>query len=154
MRKLGWLLKLALITAIHLPSPAFAESGIVSTKSAHDAETTVDRLTSILDEKGMRVFTLIDHAAGARSVGLELRPSYVVIFGNPKIGTLLMQCEQQVAIDLPQKALIYQDQAGQVWLSYNDPSYLAARHQLSGCDAVLKKISTALATFARLATQP
>lgn len=152
MIKLTWASKLLFITTL-LPALAVAESGIVNIKSNHSVETTVERLSTILSDKGIRVFASIDHAAGARSAGLEIRPTHVVIFGNPKVGTLLMQCAQQVAIDLPQKALIYQDQAGQVWLSYNDPDYLGKRHQISGCDAVLNKVSKALANFARLATQ-
>ncbi len=78
----------------------------------------------------------------------------LLIFGNPKVGAPLMQCSQTVAIDLPQKALIWQDESGQVWLSYNDPVYLATRHEIDDCKAVLDKVKTALKNFAKAATQP
>jgi len=76
----------------------------------------------------------------------------LIIFGNPKVGTPLMQCTQSVAIDLPQKSLIWEDENGQVWLSYNDPGYLARRHNIENCDEVLNKISNALGNFAKAAT--
>lgn len=97
--------------------PAVAANGVITVKSAHDVSATVEKLLSALQEKGMTVFARIDHAAGAASVNLELRPTQLVIFGNPKVGSLLMQCSQSTAIDLPQKALIWQDVSGQVWLS-------------------------------------
>lgn len=84
----------------------------------------------------MTVFTRIDHSAGAKKVDKELRPTELVIFGNPKVGTPLMQCVQTVAIDLPQKMLIWQDEAGTTWLSYNNPSYLAKRHHIRGIGLV------------------
>ena len=127
---------------------AIAAEGMVSVKSAHSVAKTADRLENILQSKGMKVFTRINHAAGAASVGKELRPTELVIFGNPKVGAPLMQCSQSIAIDLPQKALIWEDADGQVWLSYNDPKYLASRHATEGCDAVLQKVAGALANFA------
>jgi uncharacterized protein (DUF302 family) len=78
----------------------------------------------------------------------------LIIFGNPKVGTPLMQCSQSVAIDLPQKALIWENEAGQVWLSYNDPEYLAKRHGIKGCVEVIKQIQNALSNFAKKATMP
>ena len=78
----------------------------------------------------------------------------LVIFGNPKIGTPLMQCAQSIGMDLPQKAFISEDESGQVWFSYNDPMYLAKRHDVKGCDEVLKKVSNALAKFSAKATAP
>ena len=134
--------------------PALAASGLVTTKSAHDVKTTADRLESILAEKKMTVFIRIDHAAGAQKVGKQLRPTELIIFGNPKVGTPLMQCAQSTAIDLPQKALIWEDEIGEVWLAYNDPAYLVERHGVTGCDPVVKKITTALANFAKAATRP
>jgi uncharacterized protein (DUF302 family) len=102
----------------------------------------------------MTVFMRINHAEGAQKVGKKLRPTELIIFGNPKVGAPLMQCGQSVAIDLPQKALIWQDEAGQVWLSYNDPKYLASRHGIKECGEVIKKIEKALGNFARMATMP
>ncbi len=82
-----------------------------------------------------------------------MRPTELLIFGNPKVGTPLMQCSQSAAIDLPQKALVYEDQEGQVWLTYNDPHYLANRHKITGCDEVIKKIENALKNFSNAATK-
>jgi len=135
-------------------SLAQAATGLVAIKSPHSVAETADRLEAALNAKGMTVFNRIDHAAGAASVGAELRPTQLVIFGNPKVGTPLMQCSQSLGIDLPQKALIWQDAAGQTWLGYNDPQYLAERHQLQGCQEVIDKVAGALNNFARAATQP
>jgi len=135
-------------------SPGFAQDGLVAVKSAHDVVTTADRLENILGEKGMKVFARIDHAAGATSIGKEMRPTELVIFGNPKIGTGLMLCAQSVGIDLPMKALIWQDQNGDTWLGYNDAAYLKGRHAMTGCDPVIEKVSGALANFAAAATAP
>lgn len=131
-----------------------ADNGLISIQSPHDVKTTADRLETALKEKGMTVFIRVDHAEGARTVGMELRPTELVVFGNPKVGTPLMQCSQGVAIDLPQKALIWEDETGQVWLSYNDPHYLVKRHTIEGCDDVVKKIESALSSFAQAATMP
>ena len=125
---------------------------MINVKSAHSVAITADRLENILQAKGMTVFKRVNHAAGAASVGKELRPTELVIFGNPKVGTPLMQCSHSIAIDLPQKALIWEDDGGQVWLSYNDPQFLALRHDTRGCDAVLKKVAGALANFANKAS--
>ncbi len=135
-------------------SVAWADSGMISVKSAHDVATTADRLENVLKEKGMKVFIRIDHAEGAQKVGKTLRPTQLVIFGNPKVGTPLMQCRQSVAIDLPQKALIWEDETGQVWFSYNGPKYLATRHEITSCEEVIKKIEAALMNFAKVATMP
>ena len=133
---------------------AWADSGMISVKSAHDVGTTADRLEKVLKSKGMTVFIRIDHAEGAQKIGETLRPTQLVIFGNPKVGTPMMQCRQSVAIDLPQKALIWEDETGQVWFSYNDPKYLATRHEINACTEVIDKIETALGNFAKAATMP
>ncbi len=143
-----------LIGVIFFASLACADSGMISIKSSHDVKITADRLENNLKAKGMTVFIRINHAEGARKVGKKLRPTELIIFGNPKVGTPLMQCGQSVAIDLPQKALIWEDEAGQVWLSYNDPKYLAKRHGIKGCVDVIKTIETALGNFAKAATMP
>ena len=143
-----------LMAIFFFASVTYADNGIISIKSSHDVKTTVDRLENILREKGMTVFIRINHAEGAQKVGKKLRPTELIIFGNPKVGTPLMQCGQSVAIDLPQKALIWQDEAGQVWLSYNDPKYLASRHSIKECDEIINKIEKALGNFARMATMP
>ena len=100
------------------------------------------------------MFIRINHAEGAQKVGKSLRPTELVIFGNPKIGTPLMQCNRSVGIDLPLKALIWEDNKGTVWYSYNDASYLSQRHGLGECTAVLEKAGKALQNFAAVATQP
>ncbi len=143
-----------LMAMFFFASVTYADNGIISIKSSHDVKTTVDRLDNILREKGMTVFIRINHAEGAQKVGKKLRPTELIIFGNPKVGTPLMQCGQSVGIDLPQKALIWQDKAGQVWLSYNDPKYLASRHSIKECGEIIKKIEKALGNFARMATMP
>ncbi|MEM7209712.1 MAG: DUF302 domain-containing protein [Pseudomonadota bacterium] len=131
---------------------AGSDSGLVNVKSSHDVKTTADRLENVLKSKGMKIFARVDHAAGAASVGNDLRPTELIIFGNPKIGSVLMGCTQSVGIDLPQKALAWEDASGNVWLSYNDPAYLAKRHNISGCEAVLQKVTGALGKFAAKAT--
>ena len=143
-----------LLSIFLLNTAAMADNGMVNIKSVHDVKTTADRLEKILKEKGMTLFNRIDHAAGARKVGSSLQPTELLIFGNPKVGTPLMQCGQTAAIDLPQKALIWQDESGQVWLTYNDPLYVARRHGIDGCKAVLDKVKNALKNFAQAATQP
>jgi uncharacterized protein (DUF302 family) len=135
-------------------SSARAADGMITVKSAHDVATTETRLVKALNRKGMTVFAQVDHDGGAASAGLELRPTRLVLFGNPKAGTPLMQCQQSVAMDLPQKALIWEDADGQAWLSYNSVAYLAKRHGMSGCDAALDKVAGALKAFAKAATAP
>lgn len=135
-------------------SPAHAEKGLIKVKSSSKVPETAARLESLLREKGMTVFTRVDHSGGAKKAGMELNPTILIIFGNPKVGTPFMQCGQSVAIDLPQKALIWEDEEGQVWFGYNDPRYLAERHGIGGCDEVIQKIERALDSFARGATNP
>lgn len=146
----------SLFAAHHLSGHAHNQSGVhglVVVKSNHSVKDTTDKLEAVLKSKGMTVFTRIDHAAGAKKVGKELRPTELVIFGNPKIGTPLMQCAQSVAIDLPQKMLIWQDDKGSTWLGYNDPAHLKKRHNIEGCDPILKKVTGALGKFAAAASK-
>jgi len=144
----------SILAVFFIVSTAVAGDGLISVKSSHDVKVTADRLENILNQKGMTVFIRINHSAGAKKVGKQLRPTELVVFGNPKVGTPLMQCSQSVAIDLPQKALIWQDDRGQAWLTYNDPNYLAQRHGLSECTEVIKKVEKALSNFATAATMP
>jgi uncharacterized protein (DUF302 family) len=143
-----------LILSLSCVTFAIAENGTISVKSAHDVKTTADRLEQELLKKGMTVFTRINHAEDAEKVGKQLPPTELIIFGNPNVGTPLMQCSQSIAIDLPQKALIWKSKDGQVWYTYNDPAYLAKRHQLSDCKDVLKKIRGSLGKLANIATTP
>ena len=144
----------AVIALFICAQPAFADNGLINIKSHHSVKVTADRLEKILKTKGMTVFIRINHAAAARKVGKELRPTELLIFGNPKVGTPLMQCQQSVALDLPQKALIWKDADGQVWLTYNDPEYIARRHGITDCQKIRKKIANALQKFADAATKP
>lgn len=134
--------------------PLAAATGLITVESAFDVATTADRFEKVVKQNGMTVLNRIDHAAAASAVGVSLRPTVLVIFGNPKIGSQLMKCSPTVAIDLPEKALIWQDKHGAVWLSYNNPDYLDNRHGLAGCEQTLSKISKALMTFATAAATP
>lgn len=133
---------------------AVADDGLILVESNHDVATTADRLEMVLKKKGMTVFTRINHTQGARKAGMTIPPTELVIFGNPMVGTPLMKCAPTVAIDLPQKMLIWQGPSGKTWLAYNDPAYLAKRHDISDCDEALKKVTGALAKFAKAATAP
>ena len=142
--------KIALVAfflfTLSIPSAiALAADGVIEVKSEHSAKDTADRLERILAQKGMTIFDRIPHSKSAANVGVELRYTELIIFGNPKVGSPLMKCEQSVAIDLPQKALVWEDSGGQVFISYNDPRYLQKRHAISGCEEVLAKIEKALA---------
>jgi uncharacterized protein (DUF302 family) len=144
----------SLALVLFLVSVSFADNGLVSVKSSHNVKDTTDRLVQALESKGMTVFNRINHAEGAKKVGSTMLPTELVIFGNPKVGTPLMVCSRSVAIDLPQKALIWEDAQGQAWLVYNDPAYLAERHGITDCKEVLQKVAGALKNFAAAATQP
>ncbi|MDJ0872682.1 MAG: DUF302 domain-containing protein [Gammaproteobacteria bacterium] len=149
MQRVVSLLMLCLVT-----TAAHAAEGLVTVRSAHSVDGTMQRLVAALEEKGMRIFARVNHTEGARRVGQKLPPTQLLIFGNPKSGTPLMQCSPSAAIDLPQKALVWEDDDGQVWLGYNAPAYLSRRHRMSGCDKALEKVAKALANFASKATAP
>lgn len=109
-------------------------------------------MESILRDKGMTLFNRIRHSRSAGEVGVELRDTELVVFGNPKGGSPLMKCRQSVAIDLPHKALIWKDDAGNVWISYNDPRYLEKRHAIGGCEPVLSSMEKAVSGIAESAS--
>lgn len=128
------------------------EDGLVTTASNFPFRETLDRLEADLRAKNITVFARIDHAAGAASVAMPLRPTELLIFGNPKAGTPLMQSRQTIGIDLPLKILAWQDAGGKVWLTYNDPRWLARRHQLgSATEASVGALATLLENLARSA---
>ena len=129
---------------------ALAAEGMVTIKSPYGPKETMDRLERALKEKNLTIFARIDHAAGAAKVGKQLKPTEVLIFGNPQGGTPFMECSQTVGIDLPLKALVWEDGSGQVWLGYNDPAYVANRHGVPECPAV-SNLKQALANFAQAA---
>src|SRR6266404_9372066 len=130
-----------------------AAQGLTTLRSSYGPKDTMNRLEAEVRAKGMTVFARIDHAAGARAAGLSLRPTEVLIFGNAKAGTPLMQSVQTVGIDLPLKALVWQDGSGGTWLSYNDPAWLAQRHGVSGeTAAAISTMTAALGAVAKAAT--
>lgn len=131
---------------------ATAQEGVVVVESAHSVSDTMDKLITVLESKGFKIMLRHNHGKGAAGVGLELRDTEVLVFGNPNVGTLLMQCAQSVAIDLPQKMLAWEGEDGKVYLGYNDPMHLKARHSIEGCDPVLEKVAGALGNFAKAAT--
>jgi uncharacterized protein (DUF302 family) len=130
-----------------------AADGLITQRSGFGPEETMRRLEGEVTAKGLTVFAHIDHALGAQSAGLPLRPTDLLIFGNAKGGTPLMQAVQSIGIDLPLKALVWQDEAGVTWLSYNDPAYLAHRHGLDDkTKPVVEALSGALKAIAAKAT--
>jgi uncharacterized protein (DUF302 family) len=127
--------------------------GLTTIPSHFGPEETMNRLEAEIQAHGMNVFTRINHAALAAQAGLPLRPTEVIIFGNPRGGTPLMQANQTIGIDLPLKALVWQDALGKNWLSYNDPAWLAKRHEVSGAGQVVAMMSKALGEIAAKATE-
>jgi uncharacterized protein (DUF302 family) len=128
-----------------------ATDGLVTLSSGFGVKETADRLAAEITARGLSLFARIDHAAGAAAVGLDLRPTEVLIFGNARGGTPLMQASQTIGIDLPLKALVFEDAAGNVWLSYNDPHRLAGRHGLGA--AVTQTTAAMTALLAALAAK-
>lgn len=131
-----------------------AENGLISIQSSVSASTTVDRLLAALAVRKLTVFARVDHAAGAASGGLKLRPTELVIFGNPQGGTALMQDRPTAGIDLPLKALVWEAADGTAWLAYNDPAWIARRHGLGDASAVaVKAMAAMLAAVAQEVTK-
>jgi uncharacterized protein (DUF302 family) len=141
MRIIGLVLLFAL--AIAQPVQA-APEGMVMKQSPYSVKVTLDRLENILKKKGVTIVTRWSHDAGAKRVGMELRPTELLIFGNPKLGTHFFTSAQTAGIDLPMKALAWKDAEGQVWLGYNDPAYIARRHGISDRVEIVKKMTAAL----------
>jgi uncharacterized protein (DUF302 family) len=110
--------------------PSNPDNGIVTLPSHHSVEQTVERLQAALLVKGIKLFALIDHSGEAGRAGMQMPPTKLLIFGNPKAGTPLMIAAPSIAIDLPLKLLVWEDASGKVWISYNDPDYLRTRHHL------------------------
>ncbi|HWE76551.1 MAG TPA: DUF302 domain-containing protein [Stellaceae bacterium] len=127
-----------------------AEHGLVTLASQYTVKETIDRLEAEAKGKGLTIFARIDHAGGATAVGLSLRPTELLVFGNAKGGTPLMQAAQTIGIDLPLKALAWEDATGKVWLSYNDPAWLADRHGIAPqTTPVTQNLSNVLAALGR-----
>ena len=128
--------------------------GLTSIRSSFGPKETMDRLVAEINATGMTVFARIDHAGGAAEVGLKLASTELIIFGNTRAGTPLMQSVQTVGIDLPLKVLVWEDAAGKTWLSYNEPSWIAGRHGVRNAEQVAGKMATALSAMARKAANP
>ncbi|MGO2075105.1 DUF302 domain-containing protein [Pseudoalteromonas sp. AOP31-A2-14] len=144
------LISLSLIL-VCLSFSVIADDGLIKYESNYSVKETADRFESIAESKGLTLFARVDHQKNASGVNLELRPTEVIIFGNPKIGTVLMQCAQNVAIDLPQKVMVSEDANSKVWLSYNSPNYLLKRHDIQGCNKIINKISGVLSQLSKAA---
>jgi uncharacterized protein (DUF302 family) len=134
---------------------AMAADGLITLMSSFGAAETMTRLEAAVRATGLTVFAHIDHAAGAQAIDLPLRPTDLLIFGNAKGGTPLLQAAPTIGIDLPIKMLVWQDAAGQTWVSYNDPAWLAQRHGVApgvAPNGAVDGLSAALASFAKTAT--
>jgi uncharacterized protein (DUF302 family) len=144
----------AISAAAQMEASTMSDDGLVTLACTHAVRETLDRLEVDLRAKSITVFARIDHAAGAASVAMPLRPTELLIFGNPKAGTPLMQANQSIGIDLPLKILGWQDEGGKVWLTYNDPHWLAQRHQLGAAtDASVSALASLLAKLAKAAAE-
>lgn len=139
-----------ILMAITLLTPGLStvvsadENGIVKKQSMYSVKETLDRLENILKAKGIGIAVRWNHSEKAKAIGMELRDTEILIFGNPKMGSPLMMSNQEIGIDLPLKALAYKDASGQVWLAYNDPAYLKHRHGITDKDNIFEKMSAAL----------
>src|SRR5271154_2861206 len=130
-----------------------SDNGLITLATRHPAGETMDRLLAALAARHMTVFARIDHAAGAKAAGLSLRPTELLIFGNAQGGTPLMQALQTTGIDLPLKALVFEDAVGKVWLSYNEPAWIAQRHgNAASVSEVTGRLAGALAMLTKAAT--
>lgn len=133
-----------LILILLYSSVALATDGLITKKSAHTVAVTIDRLENLLKKKGITIVTRWSHNKGAEKVGIPLRPTELLIFGNPKLGTHFFTSNQTAGIDLPLKAIAWEDEKGNVWLSYNDPAYIAKRHNINDRDEIKAKMTAAL----------
>jgi uncharacterized protein (DUF302 family) len=136
-----------------ISTKVWCADGMVALKSPFDPVQTMDRLVHTVEQHGLTVFARIDHSAGAAKAGLSLRPTELLIFGNPARGTALMLCAQTMGIELPLKALVWRDEAGQVWLGYNDPRSQIQRHGVQNCTAA-QEIEKALGVITSQALAP
>ncbi len=134
-------------------APARGTEGIILVPSALDVKSTMDKLQKALTEKGITVFARVDHAAGAKSIGQTIRPMELIVFGNPKLGTPLIQKNPEIGLDLPLKALVYQGENGTTYIAYTDPAFLAKRYGIAGAESTVTQIAEALKGFAAAAAK-
>ncbi len=142
-----------LISVLFFCTSAQAAEGLITKTSTHSVKQTMDTLEKIVRNKGFNVAARVNHAAAAIKAGKTLRPTEVLIFGNPQLGTLLMQSNQSIGIDLPLKVLVWEDDQGVVTLAYNDPTWLAKRHGIADRDKAFAKMTGALNKFTDAATK-
>jgi uncharacterized protein (DUF302 family) len=128
--------------------------GIITKKSAYSVPQTLDRLEAALKQKGVAVMLRVAHHNAAAQVGVALRPTELIIFGNPKLGSHMFTSQQSAGLDLPLKALAWQDEAGQVWLSYNAPAYIAERHGIADRQKIVSKMTAVLDALTNIASKP
>jgi uncharacterized protein (DUF302 family) len=147
------------ITAVAIATVAMLSSALgaaadtlVTLESKFPVKVTLDRLAADLDKRGIKVAARIDHAAGATAVGMELLPTEVLLFGSPKLGTSLMQSNPVIGIDLPMKVLAWQDKAGKVWIGYNAPNAVAARHGIKDRDEQITNMAAILGGLVKAAS--
>jgi uncharacterized protein (DUF302 family) len=145
MKSKRYLVSLVAVLSILFAQAALAGNGLIKKPSKYSVKETANRMEAILEAKApISLMARVDHEANAESVNLKLGPMVLLIFGNPMLGTRLMQENPTVGIDLPMKLLIWEDDQGKVWVAYNDPMYIAKRHGLKKNDEVIKKMSGAL----------
>jgi uncharacterized protein (DUF302 family) len=141
------LIALAALVSTAVATPAIAADGVIVVASANDVKTTMDKLEKVLTSKGITIFARIDHAAGAKNIGQTLRPMELLVFGNPKLGTPLMQKDQQMGLDLPLKALVYEADDGKTFIAYPDPAFLSKRYGVTEPAKVFETMTGALKNF-------
>lgn len=143
-----------LLLALVLHMPLAGAGSIVITRSAHDVNETINRLEAALRAKGVTIFARIDHAGNAQRVDITLRPVQLLIFGNPKLGSPLLASNPMIGLDLPMKALAWEDADGKVWLGYTAAATIAERYRIEDRAAIINKMTGALKNFAAAATRP
>ena len=143
-----------IIAAVLLGLTSFvnADDGMITKSSKFSVKVTLDRLENVLKKKGITIVTRWSHDAGASKANIPLRPTELLLFGNPKLGSHMFTSNQTAGIDLPMKALAWQDDKGRVWLTYNDPAYIAKRHKIDNRPKIVKKMTGALNKLTNVAT--
>jgi uncharacterized protein (DUF302 family) len=145
---------LLILLVLWVPTASAGDNGLITKPSAHSVTATLDRLEALLEKKGIGVALRWSHSDKADAVGIGLRPTELLVFGNPSLGSHMFTSAQTAGIDLPMKALSWQDESGQVWLTYNDPAYIAGRHGINDRQEIVSKMSAALAQLTDAATAP
>lgn len=149
MKKYTLMLLMVLVAPLSVHA---SDNGMISKKSKFSVKVTLDRLENALKKKGIKIATRWSHDKGAKGAGIPLRDTELLIFGNPKLGSHFFTSNQMAGIDLPMKALAWKDAKGQVWLTYNDPQYIADRHAITDRAEIVKKMTGALNNLTNVAT--